>query len=117
MNAQTGQAISDLDHIQQSLSDIFRTHIGSRAMRREYGSLVPEYIDHPITPATRLKLISAMVMAALRWEPRIRISRIALSVGETASALIAELHATRTEGPLAGEVVSMAVPLRGPTND
>lgn len=41
MNAHTGGAIDRLAHIRQSIADILTTRIGSRVMRREYGSQLP----------------------------------------------------------------------------
>lgn len=49
MNRATGAAIADLDHTRQSLSDILGTPIGSRVMRRDYGSLLSDLIDQPQT--------------------------------------------------------------------
>jgi phage baseplate assembly protein W len=39
MNSQTGLSISEVEHIRQSVRDILVTPVGSRVMRREYGSL------------------------------------------------------------------------------
>jgi phage baseplate assembly protein W len=76
MNRHTGRTLDGLDHIRQSMVDILTTPIGSRVMRRDYGSLLPELIDQPLTEATLLQAYAAIVMALLRWEPRIRIERI-----------------------------------------
>jgi len=46
MNSQTGLSISEADHIRQSVRDILVTPVGSRVMRREYGSLLSALIDH-----------------------------------------------------------------------
>ena len=40
MNSQTGLSISEVEHIRQSVRDILVTPVGSRVMRREYGSLL-----------------------------------------------------------------------------
>ncbi|MEX9802965.1 GPW/gp25 family protein, partial [Proteus terrae] len=48
MNAQTGERITDIEHVRQSVRDIFNTPIGSRLMRREYGSLLADLIDGPV---------------------------------------------------------------------
>lgn len=49
MNRETGGAISTVEHIGQSISDILTTRLGTRVMRREYGSLLPDLVDHPST--------------------------------------------------------------------
>lgn len=66
-------------HVHQSLDDIYTTLIGTRICRRDYGSLVPHLIDQPCNEATRLKLMSAAVTAAIRWEPRIKITQAMVS--------------------------------------
>lgn len=66
-------------HVHQSLDDIYSTLIGTRICRRDYGSLVPHLIDQPCNEATRLKLMSAAVTAAIRWEPRIKINQAMVS--------------------------------------
>lgn len=53
MNAATGRAVSATDHIVQSVRDILITPVGSRVMRRDYGSELFYLIDHPQHQATR----------------------------------------------------------------
>ena len=79
MNRDTGGALNDQDSIIQSIADILTTRIGTRVMRREYGSLLPELVDHPFNHATRLRVYAATAMALLRWEPRISLSRVQFS--------------------------------------
>jgi phage baseplate assembly protein W len=47
MNRQTGLSLSEAEHIRQSVRDILVTPIGSRVMRRDYGSLLAAMIDRP----------------------------------------------------------------------
>ena len=76
MNRETGASLSLLEHIAQSINDILTTRIGTRVMRREYGSLLPELVDQPSDDFTRLQIYAATVMALMRWETRISLSRI-----------------------------------------
>jgi phage baseplate assembly protein W len=79
LHADTGQSISGLDHLQQSITTILTTLIGTRPMRREFGSLVPLLIDQPDNGTTRVRLYSAVATALMRWEPdRLRLSSITL---------------------------------------
>ena len=78
MHRATGRRIDSADHLRQSVTDIITTPIGSRVMRREYGSLVPELLDHPDNDATRVRLNAAVAGALMRWEPRIRLTRITM---------------------------------------
>ena len=112
LNTTTGRAISDLAHIWQSVRDILTTPIGSRVMRRDYGSLIPELIDQPMNAATRLRLMSASVSALVRWEPRLRISSVQFSVDAKGAAVI-DIEGERIDGPRREAVRNLTIPLRG----
>ncbi|OQX16203.1 MAG: hypothetical protein BWK73_04630 [Thiothrix lacustris] len=73
MSATDGRKLSKYEHIRQSLSDIFRTAIGSRVLRRTYGSRLPELVDAPMNDSTLLDIIAAAAESALTWEPRISV--------------------------------------------
>lgn len=109
MNGQTGSTISLLDHIRQSVADILTTPLGSRLMRREYGSQVPELIDAPFNGATQVRLYAATAMALMRWEPRIRLSRVQITAANFAGQADLQLEGTLvdTNAPL-----SLAIPLQ-----
>lgn len=76
MSRTDGRTITDTEHISQSLSDILRTPVGSRVMRREYGSLLFDMLDQPQTPALELQIKVAVFMAVLKWEPRISLTSV-----------------------------------------
>ncbi|ADO47399.1 GPW/gp25 family protein [[Enterobacter] lignolyticus] len=76
MDRGNGLTIGDTRHISQSVSDILRTPIGSRVMRRNYGSLLSELIDQPQTPALELQIMVACYMAVLQWEPRVTLNTV-----------------------------------------
>lgn len=108
MNNGNGLAISGSQHLEQSIADILTTPIGSRVMRREYGSQLADLIDWPLNSATRLQAYAATAMALMRWEPRIRLSRVQLSLGEVAGQAILDLEGTLTDS---NEPLSLRVPL------
>ncbi|WMT17005.1 GPW/gp25 family protein [Serratia fonticola] len=76
MSRDTGTELTDLDHIRQSVRDILITPIGSRVMRREYGSLLSALIDQPQNAAVKLQVMAACYVAILKWEPRINLTAI-----------------------------------------
>lgn len=82
MNRFTGQSISESQHISQSIQDILTTPLGSRVMRRDYGSAIFELIDQPQSAAVKLQIMAAAVIALTRWEPRIRITEIEVITGD-----------------------------------
>lgn len=76
MNAQTGRVLSGIDHLRQSLRDILATPIGTRVMRRDYGSRLFELVDAPMNNATLVELYAATAEAVMRWEPRFKLTRV-----------------------------------------
>ena len=76
MNAQTGARMDAISHLRQSVQDILTTLIGSRAMRRDYGSLVPALVDQPDNLLAQTRVFSAIQSALMRWEPRIEVKQI-----------------------------------------
>lgn len=75
----TGRAVTGLvEHVRQSIADILTTPLTTRVIRREYGSLLPELIDHPLNAKNILRLYAATATAVMRWEPRFKISQITL---------------------------------------
>jgi phage baseplate assembly protein W len=108
MNRHTGGAISTVESIAQSISDILSTRIGTRVMRREYGSLLPELVDHPFNDITRLQVYAATVMALMRWEPRISLSRV-----QFLGATLQGQSSLDIEGSIvdSNEPLSLSVPL------
>jgi uncharacterized protein len=73
ISAVRGRALSDWEHVQQSIRKILMTPIGSRVMRREFGSDLPDLVDQKMTSRNILALYSAAATAIARWEPRFRI--------------------------------------------
>lgn len=109
MSRQTGAALDDLAHIRQSIADILTTPIGSRVMRRDYGSELPELIDQPLNGVTLLRAYSATILALLRWEPRIKVRAITRLVHtDRPGAVTLSLEAVRVDS---GEAVTLDVPL------
>ena len=76
INAHTGQALSGIDHLRQSIRDILTTRLGTRVMRRDYGSRLPDLVDNPITPKLAMELYAATAEALQKWEPRLRLTRV-----------------------------------------
>lgn len=80
MSRATGVLLPPPEHLRQSINDIITTPIGSRLLRREYGSLIPFLIDQPANPATKLKIMAAIATAIVKWEPRVKVRRVQLSM-------------------------------------
>lgn len=78
LDAHNATSIDGLTHLRQSVTDILRTPIGSRVMRRAYGSRLFELIDQPFSSAVRLAIIAATAEALMLWEPRIEVLEVSL---------------------------------------
>ena len=112
LNRHTGSAIAGLAHLRQSVGDILGTPIGSRVMRRDYGSLVPELIDHPDNQATRVRLTAAIASALMRWEPRLQLNAITIArVHDAPGRVQVTLQASLTDRTRAP--ITLALPLSG----
>lgn len=109
MNRHTGSTISTLEHIRQSIADILTTRIGSRVMRRDYGSQLVDLIDQPGNPATQLLCYAAIAMAVMRWEPRVRISRVQLSDANLAGQFQLDVDVQLIDSNAAA---SLSIPLK-----
>ncbi len=72
----TGKELTGLAHLRQSVADILTTPIGSRVMRRDYGSRLWELVDAPLTPGALSEIYAAVAEALGRWETRLRLTRV-----------------------------------------
>ena len=71
---------NEAEQIRQSIQDILTTPIGSRIMRRSYGSLLPQMIVAPFNDITRLQLFAATATALIQWEDRINLESISIEL-------------------------------------
>lgn len=88
MQKDTGLAVSEMEHIRQSIADILTTPIGSRVMRRDYGSYLFELVDRPANEANQLLLMAASVQAVMLWEPRISLLAVDVSMDADGKVMI-----------------------------
>ncbi|HKY46147.1 MAG TPA: GPW/gp25 family protein [Pyrinomonadaceae bacterium] len=78
-DANTGKPLAGIEHLRQSVRDILTTPIGSRVMRREYGSQLFAMVDAPLNRSTVMDLYAATAEALRRWEPRVSVTSIKAS--------------------------------------
>jgi uncharacterized protein len=79
INRVTGKPLTNWSHVMQSILDIMTTPIGTRVMRRDYGSDIPNLIDRPQGRDTVLEVTLALGTALEKWEPRFRLSSVYIS--------------------------------------
>ena len=114
MSATTGKAIDGDEHLRQSIADIILTPLGSRVLRRDYGSLLTELLDAPANKTTALRVYAAVATALRRWEPRLTLKRVQLVAGNRAGAFALQLEGQRTDTPAPNAFVRLSIPLRTP---
>lgn len=78
LSSATGAGITGDAHLRQSLADILSTPLGSRRMRLDYGSRIPELLDAPMNPGVVADLVAAAAQAIRQWEPRVTLRRVAV---------------------------------------
>jgi hypothetical protein len=112
MDRTTGRHITGIAHVRQSVADILTTPLGTRLQRRNYGSLLPNLIDQPDNAHTRLRCYAAIASALMKWEPRLRITRVGLQSGDEPGQAVVTLEGEHLpSGQTVG--LSAALQLRG----
>lgn len=76
MSRTTGKSIQLDEHIRQSIENILFTPIGSRVMRRNFGSLIFKLLDQPFNDAVCLQVMAASATAIMTWEPRVNLKNV-----------------------------------------
>lgn len=82
MDRSTGLRLGGDAHLAQSIADILTTPIGSRVMRRDYGSRIPDLIDAPMNGETVVQIYAAAAEALAKWEPRLKLLRMTVEEAE-----------------------------------
>ena len=109
MDRLTGTVLSGTASLAQQVADVLTTPIGSRVMRRDYGSLLPLLIGQPLNARTRLQIYAATAAALERWIPRLRLRATVLDFQPDGSALLRLEAIDRTAPGQPG--LSLSVPL------
>lgn len=91
----TGKAIEGVDRLRQSIADILTTPIGSRVMRRDYGSRLPELVDSPVGRSSPALLAAATAEALAKWEPEFAFESLAITAGGSSGAVTLTVRGTR----------------------
>jgi hypothetical protein len=76
MDSNSGAVLGGIDHLRQSIRNILTTPIGSRVMRRDYGSRLYQLVDAPANRSTLLDIYTAVAEALATWEPRLDLHQL-----------------------------------------
>lgn len=71
-----------MDRVRQSIETVLSTEPGERVMMPDFGCGLRRYLMAPNTVATRTAIQNEVTQALTMWEPRIRLTRVAVEPGE-----------------------------------
>lgn len=91
VNRVTFRPLSGFDHVRQSIEVILTTPIGSRLMRREFGSEVMDLIDRPLTDRVILAVYTAVAVAIAKWEPRFAVTGCRVKQAKETGRLVLQI--------------------------
>jgi phage baseplate assembly protein W len=81
--------------VRQSIEAILDTEPGERIMLPTFGCGLRRYLMAPNTTATRSAMAEDITEALGRWEPRIRVTNVAVTAGEDAALVWIEISFVR----------------------
>ena len=103
LSRDTFRPLDDDRHLAQSITDILSTPVGSRVLRRDYGSDLPRLLDAPMNGETMVDIYMAVAEALARWEPRFVLSRVQVESAAAGHAVF------RLDGRTAGGETTLSV--------
>jgi hypothetical protein len=72
----TGRRLAGFSHVVQSINVIMTTRLGSRVMRRHFGSSAFSLLGRMLTADHIVRFFSVYCLAIELWEPRFRVVRV-----------------------------------------
>ncbi|MBC7907033.1 MAG: GPW/gp25 family protein [Rhodospirillaceae bacterium] len=95
MDALSGTTLDLLADIRHSIADIIKTPVGTRVMRRDYGSHIFDLVDSPGNELGALRLIAAAAHSVALWETRVTMKSARVSAAMDGSATITTTSAVK----------------------
>lgn len=91
INRETGEVLTGWAHCAQSIIVILTTALGTRVMRRDFGSDVPGLIDRPINSKTAMDYYMAVSVALKKWEPAFHLARVQMLAADASGMVSFQL--------------------------
>ena len=91
MCKKTGKSLDGISHLKQSIADILSTPIGSRVMRRNYGSALFDKIDKPLNGDLVAEIYKDIVSALYEYEPRFEVRKVSV-VSQNRGSVVIDLE-------------------------
>lgn len=107
IDRRTGRALAGWPHVVQSIRVILSTSIGSRIMRRSFGSAIPSLLGREnMERGAVLRFATAMAIAIALWEPRYRLRTVYFSAQRNSAS---GLQQGRIEMTMTGDYMPRAL--------
>jgi uncharacterized protein len=74
--------IAGMERVRQSIETVLATEPGERVMMPEFGCGLRRFLMAPNMVATRTAIQDEVTEALILWEPRIRLTRVAVDPGD-----------------------------------
>ena len=87
--------VSGMELVRQSIEQILDTEPGERIMLPGFGCGLRRYLMEPNNLTTRTAMTEDISTALGRWEPRIRVTNVAVTAGEDPSLVWIEITYVR----------------------
>jgi len=89
-----GGILTGWEHVKQSIEVVLTTMVGTRVMRRDFGSRIMALIDAPMNDRVLLAVFSACADAIAKWEPRYRLETVNVEKAGADGGIIFRLTGT-----------------------
>ncbi len=93
------------DKVQQSIRIILDTEPGERIMRPSFGCGLRRYLMRPNTGATRALIKHDVELALGAWEPRVRLTDLAVDPGDDPSLVLIRIAYVHVRDQRPGNLV------------
>jgi uncharacterized protein len=93
------------DKVQQSIRILLETEPGERIMRPTFGAGLRRYLMRPNTGATRALIRHDVELALTAFEPRIRLTEVAVDPGEDPSLVLIRIAYVHVRDQRPGNLV------------
>ena len=87
--------VAGMELVRQSIEQILDTEPGERIMLPGFGCGLRRYLMEPNNLTTRTAMTEDITTALGRWEPRIRVTNVAVTAGEDPSLVWIEITYVR----------------------
>jgi phage baseplate assembly protein W len=104
----TGDVIDGIDLLRQQIEDVLSTPVGTRVLRRDYGSELPRLVGAPLNGETVVDVYAATAEAIDRFVGEFALARVTITAADPGRFMfeIAGAHPALGGAPITVEVTA-----------